>query len=337
MRILTCMSFTLSVTTAIEAGDLDEDFDRHAAAVARIDRVHFDFVSVGHWYALSGPIRGEFWCAGGVKRTDYTTAKHSGHARLVNGIMTFVGKNELGSSAGVSAWGPFNGLEVMPRHELLLELDSSLQGIGSASLRQVVTAPNADAQVSRAGNLVTFKLFKGAAHFVIDLSKNGLVCERSFNRYSPDVPYDPNKDVRRVERVTSFRELTPGVYFPEATEWDEYAPRGGHHHRTFRASNITLMKLEATVPELDLTGLNVIDSVAGKEYTVAADGTKSGEKDFVPAMVGPSSPALDQPARSTEPPRAFSWLLPSGIALVVVALGLWAFGRHRGRREPTID
>jgi hypothetical protein len=139
----------------------------------------------------------------------------------------------------------------------------------------------------------------------------------------------PGLRVLAEHRVLRFKEVAPGLFFPEEVE--QYDGAGGSL-RAIRTASFTDIRVNQPLPR-DVfhlpfpPGIVVIDVVQGKSYTMGADGKPTGPiKDLPQQPPSPPAAAEVEPLGATlEEPKSWTrWVLPASAAVLVLAAGLWA-------------
>jgi hypothetical protein len=138
-------------------------------------------------------------------------------------------------------------------------------------------------------------------------------------------------EFRSVLEVTRFKELEPGLFFPERVE-ARYFYNGDNP----LSNNVVVfadVRVNRPLPpetfQLRLpAGTTVTDNLQGKVYDVNEDGKPVGpvRSLFTATSSGitPRAPTLEEPASTT------SWILPASLGVLLVAVILWV-RRRRGQ------
>jgi len=164
------------------------------------------------------------------------------------------------------------------------------------------------------------------------------VCQLSRAQVSYGLSADfPGKEVNRDYQVTSFKEVTRGVFFPERAESRILVDDRVVQTATATISEIYVNQalpadaLRLTYPQ----GVTVFDRVEGTTYKAGTDGKPiSPPVPDVPGYFGPSKANERRVRPRTEtrelPGSASSWILPSALAILAIA-GLLGHLRRRRR------
>ncbi|OWK41609.1 hypothetical protein FRUB_03687 [Fimbriiglobus ruber] len=168
----------------------------------------------------------------------------------------------------------------------------------------------------------------------LDPAVNYLV--RQINYRARDVP---NFD--RVEQVTSFKECSPGVYFPERVEGSSGPIDTPGTVSTTVISNIAVNK---PIPAGVMTfrfpeGIILSDGIRGTSYRITSDGRAIGPeiplgKAPPPVREGASTTQPVSTSETTEEPKsATRWIAPAGVGLVLIGLLISVVRRRRRGRS----
>ncbi len=123
-------------------------------------------------------------------------------------------------------------------------------------------------------------------------------------------------------RILKFAEVLPGIFFPEVSESKTL-------DGTFLQSAVfSDIKINQPVPPelFDFrfpSGIEVFDAIEGKSYKIGADGNPSGPfKELEPPV---SQEQVEALSATVEEPKSWTrWILPSGVALLILGVLLWA-------------
>jgi hypothetical protein len=123
-------------------------------------------------------------------------------------------------------------------------------------------------------------------------------------------------------RILKFAEVLPGIFFPEVSKSKTL-------DGTFLQSAVfSDIKINQPVPPelFDFrfpAGIQVFDAIEGKSYKIGADGNPSGPfKELLPPAAQDKVEAMS--ATAEEPKSWTRWILPSGVALLILGVLLWA-------------
>jgi hypothetical protein len=138
------------------------------------------------------------------------------------------------------------------------------------------------------------------------------------------------------QRVTSFREVAPGVFFPDKVQ--QYDGNG----KVLRSASISDIRVnEPLAPNtFDLQfppGIQVKDLVQGKAYLTGADGKPTQMLEDVHLGQLPSPTGIRPIGATREEPKTWtSWILPISITSLVLAAGFLALRRWRALRRTRV-
>jgi hypothetical protein len=142
-----------------------------------------------------------------------------------------------------------------------------------------------------------------------------------------------------VGEIKKFRQVQPGVYFPEEVmySWSKNGEVYSTEHFFF--TDITVNgKLPVDIFEIKHPPTTYVqDLINHIEYTVGPNGEKHNSRPYNPTPPPPSGDASAKPGTETkeEPTPWTWWLLPASLAVLFVALVLWAFRKYRLRSQAT--
>jgi hypothetical protein len=167
-----------------------------------------------------------------------------------------------------------------------------------------------------------------------DPSYNYLACRKNLS-------FEAHGKTETESRVVNFKEVGPGILFPERIE-SEYKVDGTMLSRTTAVIRDAQVNHSISDSELRIkfpTGTSVSDAIRKKVYSVDEDGHVIKEDPTY--TVGTSVPL--EPASSVwreqtqeETPSSHRWLLPASLILLICGLGLWLWQRtgSRSRTKP---
>lgn len=355
-RAAVCLAVVALAAPAVRGGD-SEELDRlsaaNTAAVESIRTLHCK-VRVDDPVNRFGVTGGEYWRAGRKERLHFIHKGHENRAVIADGSVRYMVKQDVTNDSNMKG---------LPEVRESLDGDrwywhGAVERHDGGSPFQF--APWCDALCSlsdggKRGNVTFAEFVTNHRREVVAVRRatvGGLPTETVEFRF-PDavctVHLDPaaNYMVRRVERtsnassgysssaeVTSFREASPGVFFPVRVVNKRRDGGRTQPDETFTFTDIEVNKPlnESTFALKFRPGITIIDRVRGTKYKVREDGTPvSAERPISVASSPDISPADREPATETreEPRRAGWWLLP--VSALMLGLGgcLWAVRRRR--------
>ena len=171
----------------------------------------------------------------------------------------------------------------------------------------------------------------------IRLDPNHGYLVHSLDTKGPSVSGDPSSHVAvSRQRITSFQEVAPGVYFPSGYTSESQVDGQPmiRQTATFTAVAVNqIVDVGAFRPRF-AHGTQVRDLIRGTEYLADVNGKPIGpEKSYTVVGVGPNNPNAADVAvvgpTTGEERRGGWWLLPAGLSVLLagLAIGFWRRGR----------
>ncbi len=141
---------------------------------------------------------------------------------------------------------------------------------------------------------------------------------------------------RGEHEVVRFKEVVPGIYFPERIEVRGYTDNQleGTTIATFGDIRIN-QSLGPDVFKLHYPpGTKIMDTIQGKFYTVDSEGRPTGEVRNMQVVTSPPLPVGTelQTVTEFEPKSAIRWIIPVSLSILGVGITAW-FIRHRMRKQ----
>lgn len=145
---------------------------------------------------------------------------------------------------------------------------------------------------------------------------------------------------RSISEVVQFREVVPGIFFPErvSARFTAPGPEKAGYDVVFHAVKIN-RAIATSVFELDFpAGAVVADGTKGVFYTADASGRPVGKVQSIPVRTAPLSSnrtVVSEVRGDTkeEPPPAGRWIVPVSLTTFVLAAAGLLYSRLKGRKR----
>jgi len=333
-----------------ESEDLDRLCTANSAAMESIRTFHCK-VKIDDPSARFGLTAGEYWRTGKSERLHFTHSGNENQAVIRDGVVRYLVKQDVGTS-------PMKG-----HPEVTESLENGRWFWHGAIERHdgsspFIFSPWSDALCcmsdgGKRGN-VTFTEFvqnhKRDIKAVRRSSEGGTRQETIEFRF-PDatcaVHLDPSANymVKKTERksdsptgysssaeVSAFKEIAPGVFFPERVVVKRFVNGAAGSDEVFTFYDVVVNQpIADNVFDLKFRhGIRITDRIDGKKYKVNETGVPISEKVPISYASPPPIAPAELPLTETqeEPSRSGWWLLPASIGLLSVAGCVWLLRRR---------